>query len=138
MARVLRPDGDTIQITETDLPELDQPDKDARYTLRVFTQEKYRELETANTTKVINKRTHQSEPKLDDRGFSDDLVDWAIADWSGIVDGTGAPLPCTREYKLRLDGFVRAAIIRRAGANEVAQTGEERKAESFRQPGSVS
>lgn len=137
MARVLRNDGETIDVRETDLAELETPDQDAVYTLRVWTQEKYRELATKNTEYIIDRRSHQRVPRINDQALADDLLDWVIADWQGIVDGAGQPVACIREHKLKLDGLIRAALNVRAGINEVTRSPEERKAESFRQPPAV-
>jgi hypothetical protein len=110
-------------------------DKDTTYSLRHITTDKHREIVKANTDKVPNRRTHQRDDVVNWEAVQDDLVDYAIADWSGVV-AKGQPVPCERVYKLLLDGPRKTAILERAGMNEVAAA-PERRAESFRAPADV-
>jgi hypothetical protein len=72
---------------------------------------------------------------VDWEAVSDDLLDYVIAGWSGII-AKGEPLPCVKVNKLLLDGPRKTAILERAGMNEIAAA-PERRAESFRESESV-
>lgn len=120
--------ADTIT-TVTDAELVPEGDKDTTYQVRHLTTEKHREIEKQNTKMVPNKRTHQREPELDADAFTEDLIDYIVAGWSGVV-ANGEPLPCTREYKLLLDAARKRALLVYAGSNEIVAA-PERRAESF-------
>lgn len=128
MAVEIRDDNEILTVRDADL--VADGDAETTYDLRTITLEKNREIVKRHTKKVPNKRSHVMEDKVDWEAVTDDLLDWAIADWKGIVS-KGQPLPCTLENKKRLDGVRRDAILQRAGMNEV-QAAPERRAESFR------
>lgn len=130
MALELKTADDITTITDAEL--VPEGDKETSYDLRHLTTEKHREIVKANTSKVPNKRTHQRDDVVDWEAVSDDLLDYAIAGWSGIVS-KGEPLPCVKANKLLLDGPRKSAILERAGMNEIAAA-PERRAESFRDP----
>lgn len=132
MALELLTEDDRITVKDTDLESVSDPDKDAYYVLRPLTPEKSRALRKSHTTYVINKRTHAKEPQVDDDAFADDLIDYVLVDWGGMVS-KGQPLPCDRAYKLRLDFVRKAALLGIAGGNRTERE-QERHAESFRQP----
>jgi len=100
------------------------------YNWRRQTRLSMREFVRQNTKKVPNKRTHQMDDKTDWEAVSDDLLDYIITAWSGIV-AKGQALECVRVNKLLLDGPRKTAILDRAGTNEIASL-PERRAESFR------
>lgn len=109
-------------------------DKDTSYTLRPLTRETYREIIQRHTKKVPNRRTHQMDEVTDHPAAGDDLLDYAVVAWSGILLG-GAEAPCTRENKLKLDLPRASALLDKAGLGEVTSFGAaERRAESFRGP----
>jgi hypothetical protein len=96
-----------------------------------LTTAKHREIQRANTKKVAN-RARGMEDYTDWPKVVDDLVDYVIVAWAGVVD-KGEPAPCDREHKLRLDAPTKDALLERAGLNEIVAAGEQRAA-SFRQP----
>lgn len=131
MARSLHDDS-TFVIKESDIPEVVNPDPDVTYTCRQLSTVKFRELQKRNTRLVPNKATRGMEPDVDGEKFADDLIDWVIADWSGILSA-GQPAECSRENKVRLDGQVKGGLIGVAGLNRIQEAPQQR-AESFRGP----
>jgi hypothetical protein len=127
------------QFTVTDAKLVQDGDSETTYTLRRLTRAQHREIQKQNTEKVINKRTHQREDQVDWAGVTDDLVDFVLVGWDGVVI-RGGPAPCDRHHKLLLDNPTTEAILERAGLNEVtgasADDRETRDA-SFRQPPAV-
>ena len=128
MAVELKDDGDIDVVSDADL--VPGGDKDTSYNVRHITIEKNREIVAKNTKPIPNRRTHVMEPTTDWQAVNDDLLDYAISDWRGIV-AKGEPLPCTRENKMKLDALRRDALLQKSGLNEV-QAAPERRAESFR------
>jgi hypothetical protein len=133
MAVEIKDDDAITQVLDSEL--IADGDKETSYALRTITLEKNREIVKRHTRKVPNKRTHQMEDKVDWEGVTDDLLDWALADWSGVI-AHGKPLECTLPNKKRLDGVRRSAILERSGMNEVRSAPEVRE-ESFRAPADV-
>ena len=73
------------------------------------------------------------EEVFDNDAFLDDLIDYAIVDWTGLTVH-GEPAPCTRENKIRgLDFPRKLAILAAAGLNRPAEAAEARD-HSFRGP----
>ena len=130
MALELKTADEITTVTDAEL--VPEGDKDTTYDIRHLTTDKHREIVKRHTQKVPNKRTHQRDDVTDLEAVSDALLDYAIADWKGIVSA-GQPVPCTLDYKLLLDGPRKTAILERAGMNEVTAA-PERRAESFRSP----
>ncbi len=128
MPLVLKSTDDRQTLTDAEL--IPDGAKDVMYVLRHLTTEQHREIVRSNTKKVPNKRTHQMEDRVDWEAVSDDLLDYVLTEWSGVV-ANDAPLPCTRAHKLLLDGPRKTAMLELAGMNEVQAT-PERRAESFR------
>ena len=133
MALDLKTDDDVSTITDADL--VPDGDKDTTYTVRHITTDKHREIVKAHTTKVPNKRTHQRDDVTDWNAVSDALLDYALAEWSGVIS-RGQPVPCDRGHKMLLDGQRKTALLEHAGMNEVAAA-PARTAESFRTPPDV-
>jgi hypothetical protein len=131
----LRVADDRITVTDAEL--VQDGDKDTTYTLRPLLIDTYRDIVKQHTEYVINKRTHQRDPKTNWEATADALIDYVLLDWSGIHHH-GEPVPCDRAWKLRLDAARRDALLEKAGYNEVARPAAEVKQESFREPGSVS
>jgi hypothetical protein len=140
MAKTLKEAGAQFVVRDSEL--VQDGDKDTSYTLRTLTRDKHREIQKANTEKVINKRTHQREDRVDWSAVTDDLIDYVIVAWTGILIG-GKPAPCDRAHKLLLDTPTVDAMLERAGLNEVTGRGDEgdegeARDASFRQPPDVS
>ncbi len=126
MARYLSGDDDaTFDVKETELG-LDQADAGATYTLRPLTRDVVKRFVKAHTSRVRN------EERMNNAAFNEDCLDYCIVAWRGIRDiRTKEDAPCTREWKLRLDGFVSQALMQRAGVNQL-QADEADRLESFR------
>lgn len=135
MAKQLNDADATFTVTDAHL--IQDGDSETIYTLRRLTREKHREIQRRNTEQVINKRTHAREDKTDWAAVTDDLVDYVIAGWSGVLF-RGQPAPCTRAHKMLLDAPTTDAILERAGLNEVTGSGDaEARDASFREPANV-
>jgi hypothetical protein len=132
MALELRDKDDLFDVKDSEIVP-DGGDPETTYTLRPLLIEAHREIIKRNTEYVVNKRTHQREPKVNWDGVADDLFDHIIAGWSGIVH-KGVPLPCDRANKMRLDAVRKDQLLERAGYNEVTRPRDEVRAESFREP----
>jgi hypothetical protein len=130
MAISLLDDSARLQVKDSDLDEVSGGDPGTVYTVRQIPPQINRELAKKHTERPINKRTGQRESVVDNVSLLDDLVDYALVDWSGILL-KGEKAPCTRENKLLLDYQRKVALIGIAGLNQIAA---EVRAESFRQP----
>jgi hypothetical protein len=132
MARQLHDEGSTFEVKETDLPDIQQADPEVSYTVRPLTTAKFRELQKKNTRQVVNKATRSMVDELNGEGLADDLIDWVLANWAGILS-KGQPAECTRDNKLKLDGQVKQALIGVAGLNRIEEA-PTKQDESFRPP----
>jgi hypothetical protein len=112
-------------------------DGDAKttYTLRSITKQVYRDITKKHTKKISNRTTRAMEDRTDWEAASDDLLDFALVDWSGVTSGK-EEAPCTRENKNFLDPRRQQAILEAAGLNQIEEA-PARKAESFREPADV-
>lgn len=128
MALKLLKDDDEFTVKDTDL--VANGDPETSYGLRHITLDKHREFVKQRTKQVPNRRTHQFDKDIDWDAVSDDVFDYVLTSWTGITD-EGAAVPCEWEYKKRLDGVRRIAIMEKAGMNEIQQIREHR-ADSFR------
>jgi hypothetical protein len=117
-----------IHVKDSDLDKVDNGDETTTYTLRQITPAINRELHNKHTTKTPNKKTHQMEESTDSVALLDDMVDYAVVEWTGILDD-GQPAPCTTENKRMLDTPRKIALLKVAGLNQIAA---EVRAESFR------
>lgn len=126
MAISLLHDDDQIVVKDADLVE--GGDKSTTYTIRKLTPEKQRQLRKANTRKATYGRT--AEVNWD--AVQDDQIDHILAAWTGVVD-RGTPVPCTREFKLRMDPVRKNALLDAAGLQDVVAA-EDAKQDSFRPP----
>lgn len=124
----LKTTAGTLVVTDADL--VPEGAKDVTFTLRHITIEKNREVVAQHTTKVPNRRTHQRDDVTNWEAVGDALLDYALTAWTGVW-ADGAEIPCTTENKLLVDGVRRAALLEKAGMNEV-QAAPERKERSFR------
>jgi hypothetical protein len=133
MAISLLKETTRITVLDSDLEDVDNGDTGTSYTVRQIPPDVNREIAKKHTKYTPNSRTHRRDEDVDNVGFMDDLIDYALMDWSGILDD-GAPAPCTRENKLLLDMPRKIALLKVAGLNRVAA---EVRAQSFRPPASV-
>lgn len=132
MPRSLHDEASTFEVKETELPDVTVADEETIYVCRPLSTAKFRELQKKNTKLVPNKATRGMEDQINGEKLADDLIDWVIADWRGIVD-KGRPAECSRENKVRLDGQVKTALIGYAGLNRIEEAPAQRDA-SFRPP----
>ncbi len=63
-----------------------------------------------SATLAAMERRHRADG--DRRAVNDDVLDYALLDWSGVHSPLGgAEVPCTRENKLRLPASVKLKIL---------------------------
>lgn len=136
MPRQLQTDDATFDVREDELDDVQHADAEVVYVLRELTTTKWREIKRQHTRKVPNKVTKQMEEVTDQEAFADDITDYVLVDWRGIVERGGVPAPCTRDNKLRLDGIIKAALVARAGLTQIVQAADHRDS-SFRSPDPV-
>lgn len=114
------------EITVTDAEIVEDGDKETTYTLRKITPETQRKIRKANT-RAANHRRAES---VNWEAITDDQLDFALKAWTGVVD-EGKPVPCERDYKLRLDPVRKGALLERAGLSDIVAA-EEARDHSFR------
>jgi hypothetical protein len=78
------------------------PEGKGGITLRPLTLEKRQEIdkETVTTTKIYQDGLVYTDREPDENKRFEMINDYCIQGWSGIVDETGADIPCTLENKL--------------------------------------
>lgn len=132
MALLVRGEDERIEICDADLDGVEDGDAETFYTVRVLTQRVIDEIRARHTKHLVNKVTHRREPVTDDRAMAEDLLDYLLVDWRGILfKATHEPVPCVKDYKAQaLSGARVEALFKLAGVNEVARV--EARAESFR------
>lgn len=131
MARELMQEDDQVEVCETELAGLADADSDVFYTIRKLTPTKHRAILKQHTKAAGFERGVGKIEKTDGFAATDDIVDYVLVGWRGILLH-GQPAPCERALKLSgLDLDRKKAIIDRAGMNEIARE-PERRAESFR------
>lgn len=116
-----------IEVIDSALPDVTDGDPETVYTVRQIPPEVNRSLGKRHTTTPINRRTGQRETVVDHEALLDDLVDYAIVSWSGILL-KGEPAPCTRENKLLLDFTRKTGLLSVAGLNQVNREDSFRRA----------
>lgn len=133
MALALLDDDNTIEVRDADLG-LDGGDEETVYTLRVVSPQVIKRLRAANT-KPRPTGGRGMEPVLNTDKFGEELWDYVLKSWTGptwkgqsigaddMVQTSGGPV----KAKTQLDGSRKAALLERAGANEVVTD-----ADSFR------
>ena len=126
---------DVITAKDSELAGVTDGDPETVYTLRPISVEDHRAITKQHTKEVVNRRTHQKESEVDWGAVNDDVLDFVLRDWTGILR-KGRPAPCTRENKLKLDAPRRQALSDVAGLNQV-QRAPEVRAESFPEPSPV-
>lgn len=130
MARKLLQEDQFIPVKETDLQLSFKPDVEAVYHLRPLTSNKAREIANAHTAHVFSRRTHKQEDVPDVKAINEATLDYVIAKWDGVTNGTGAAAPCDLEHKIKLPIDLQVALIDRAQIGDDA----EQQAASFRRP----
>jgi hypothetical protein len=95
-------------------------------TLRPITQSKYRSVMGDNTQRLLNKKTRQMEEVTDWDQVQDDLVEYSIQSWTGLIGADDKPLQCVLDAKLGLPGELKNELVQRA------MQGEAVSSESFR------
>lgn len=124
MALELKDEHDTWPITDAAL--MTGGDKDTSYTVRRLTLDKHREI-TRTHTKAA---TYRKGERKDEDAIQDDLFDYVLVGWQGVV-AKGQPVPCDWEHKKLIDVARRIALLDVAGMNEIAAA-EDAREESFR------
>lgn len=132
---LLDPEG-RIEVKDSDLTGVTDGDPDTVYVLRPIGIEDHRVLTKQNTRDELDRRSHQKVKVTDWNAVADDVLDFVLIEWRGILF-RGAAVPCERDFKLKLDYVRKHALSELAGMNQVARA-PERRAESFRQPADVS
>lgn len=134
MAVQLLDDSATREVKDSELP-IPDGDPNTIYVIRSITKGKYREVIRRHTRQVPDKQSRKMVDQTDYTAVSDDLFNYALADWRGVTLN-GEPVPCTDETRAMLDSVRTSAILDVAGIGAV-QEAPERKKESFREPASV-
>lgn len=130
MALNLMVEGETFDVCDTELQGVTDGDPDVMYTVKRLDPKTHRAMTKARTKKEFVRGVGQVD-KLDARELADDILDYILVGWRGVLL-KGEPAPCTREFKIGgLDFTRRAALVERAGMNEIDRA-PERRAESFR------
>lgn len=124
MALELKGESDTWTVTDAEV--IQGGDKETVYTIRRLTLDTHREI-TKKHTKPANYRRPE---RRDDNAIQDDLFDYVLVGWKGVV-AKGEPLPCVWEHKKLLDVARRIALLDLAGMNEIAAA-EDAREDSFR------
>lgn len=79
-----------------------------KFLLNPYTPDKVKELRDSHKKVVdtenlsIQDILSNSSSGIDSDALHADAIDYVVADWSGILDESGNPLPCTRDNKLSL------------------------------------
>lgn len=111
----------TLTLHDDQLNKVEGGDPDVTYTVKQLTGEISRRIA----------RPHDKGPSPDAAAILDDLIDYCLIDWTGIVFD-GEPVPCDRRHKLLLDAPRKQAIVQAAALNQVTRA--EVRAASFREP----
>src|SRR5436190_21251865 len=124
MALELKDEKDTWTVTDADV--IKGGDTDTAYTVRRLTLDKHREITKRHTKPA----TYKKGERRDEDAIQDDLFDYVLVGWKGVVV-KGAPVPCDWEHKKLVDVARRIALLDIAGLNEIAAA-EDARDESFR------
>lgn len=130
MALQLIDESETLDVKDSELPEVPDGDPEVTYTLRPISTAMHRSMAKTHTKTIINPRTHQKEEKLDGVALADDLFDYALVGWAGVL-WKGQPAALTRDNKMKIDALRKSSMLGLAGLNQIARQPEV-KAESFR------
>lgn len=130
MALQLLDEGNRIEVKDSELDDVKDGDADTVYVVRQIPPAVNKEIGKRHTTTPINRQSGQRDRVIDHAAFMDDLLDYALVDWRGILL-KGNPVPCVREHKLLLDMPRKLALLGVAGLNRSASEDRDR---SFRSP----
>jgi hypothetical protein len=132
MALELLTDDQTFEICDTELENIQgKADPDVFYTLRPVPIALNRQTQKKHTK--VTRPNGIREEVFDREAFLDDLLDYALVSWTGILLN-GKPAECVRDLKIRgLDWPRKLALLAVAGINRAAEANEAR-ALSFRKP----
>lgn len=130
MARVLLNTDDRLEVRDSELG-LQDGDPETVYILRPLLTETHREIVKKHTTYVLNKVTHQKDAVTNTDAVVDDIYDYVLVDWRGIVDAAGKAVPCDSVSKRGLGTVIRTALLERAGLNQIKSPTEQQE-DSFR------
>lgn len=128
MALHLLDEGQRYEVSDEKLEDVQGGDPETVYVYRQIPPHVNRQLSKQHTTYPINRRTGQRETVVDHLSLLDDLLDYALIGWRGILH-KGQSVPCEREYKVLLDYPRKTALLQLAGMN---RTAPEDREESFR------
>ena len=137
MALLVRDETERLDVADSKLEGVDDGDPETVYTIRPLTQRIIDDIRARHTRSVLNKVTHRKESVTDDRAMAEDLLDYLLVSWSGVLfKASREPVPCTKDYKIQaLAGTRVEALFKLAGINEVERA--EVRAASFRTTASV-
>lgn len=114
-----KPDEDTEVTLEVKDPESGKPFRDEEtgepcvtITCRPITKAKHRQTVQRNTEKVLNPKSRAMEESIDWDGVQDDLVDYAILRWTGLVGSDDKVLQCVSEAKRALPGELSNEVVK--------------------------
>jgi hypothetical protein len=130
--QLLSPDT-LLEVRDVDLPDVASPCEDVTYTVRQMSPAIAREMAKKHTKRRPNSTTHRMEEILDREALGEDVIDYVLVNWTGVLMPDGTPAPCTAEHKSQgLDGARKIALANIAGSNAVREA--EARADSFRRP----
>lgn len=130
MALELLDDATRIDVKDSELDDIKDGDPDTVYVVRQISPDVRKEIVKRHTSTPINRQTGQRDRVVDNDAYFDDLLDYALVDWRGILLN-GEPVPCVRGHKMRLDMPRKLALLGVAGLNRTAPADRDR---SFRSP----
>lgn len=129
MALHVTNDDTTIAVVDSDL-DVPNGDPETSYTIRLLTREVMKDAIKRHTTRA-RQRTGQMVTEVDWPSVNDDLFDYALVGWQGVL-WNGEPAPCERSLKLRIDILRQQALLEQAGMSQVSKSDAEVRSESFR------
>lgn len=119
------------EVVDADLAGVVDGDRETVYIIRPIGIEDHRRIVKANTKDTLDRRTHQKMQVSDHAAIADDVLDFILVGWRGVLY-RGQAADCVREHKLKLDYVRKQALSDEAGMNQIARAPEVR-AESFRE-----
>ena len=130
MALELLTDDQTFEVCDTDLENIQgKADADVFYTIRPVPLALNRQTQKKHTK--VTRPNGIREEVFDRDAFLDDLIDYALVSWRGILLN-GKPAECSRDNKIRgLDFPRKLALLALAGINRTVEA-TEAKVHSFR------
>lgn len=114
-----------IQIIEDD-ERFELAFNDSALLCRRVSRQKVREIERRHTRMRFRPGGVQA-PVVDDEQVADDLLDYCIVDWHGVVDSRGEAVLCERKYKLLLPPSVLNEVMTACVQQVTARTEAKEK-----------